>query len=98
MIGNTSFFYDASNSRYQKRTTTNSGDSLTTYIGKQYEETINNGSETIQKNFIYFGNKLIATKTNKSKTDYMHSDIQGNIIAISTDNGTISNRRSYTPF
>jgi len=33
-IGNTTFYYDASNSRYKKWTATNTGDSTTTYIGK----------------------------------------------------------------
>ena len=93
----TFFFYDATNTRYQKRTVSANSDRLTTYIGKTYEETIGDGTST-QKNFIYFGSKLIATKINKNTTNYMHSDTQGNIVAISDDSGTIINRRSYTPF
>jgi len=79
-----------------KRSVIGNSDTSTVYIGKSYER-VTTGSSTIHKNFIYAGSKVIAIKEN-SGIHYMHGDTQGNIIAISKDNGTVINRRSYTPF
>ncbi len=99
------FDYSSSMQRYQKMT--NNQRSYTHYIGKLYESHKDNinSDYTTEKNYIYFGSKLIALKVrdinnkiNPPKIYFFHYDNIGNIIAITDKDHKIIDRRSYTPF
>ncbi len=107
----TTFAYGPSGARY-KKAVGNNQDIYTHYVGKLYEKSnvYVNQEEFKEKNFVYFGNKLVKVKERaykqasnaqmvyEIKDSYMHQDNLGNIIAMTDESGKIINRRSYTPF
>jgi RHS repeat-associated protein len=103
------FTYGAGGQRYQKQT---SDGILTYYIGKLYEEQVEDNTEK-QTCYITLGGKTIGTHVEVKDTDYVttnphyneatynryfHTDALGSITAITDDAGTVVERRSYEPF
>jgi len=103
------FTYGAGGQRYQKQT---SDGKFTYYIGKSYEEQVEENTEK-QICYISLGGKTIGTHIEVKDTDYdtgnphyneatynryFHTDALGSITAITNDSGTVVERRSYTPF
>jgi RHS repeat-associated protein len=102
------FYYGVGGQRYMKRT----ANIDTYYLGKSYEERVE-GSQETQICYITLGGKAIGTHTQVLNTDYVttnpnyaetpfnryfHTDALGSITAITDDNGTVVERRSYEPF
>lgn len=102
------FYYGAGGKRYMKTTQ----DVDTYYLGKSYEERVE-GSQETQICYISIGGKTIGTHTQVRNTDYVttnpnyaetpfnryfHTDALGSITAITDDNGTVVERRSYEAF
>jgi RHS repeat-associated protein len=102
----TTFAYAADGHRYKKGF--NNGFGTTYYVGKLFERSYpTNNANYIDKNFIYFGDKLIKIKERHYngpvekpiyKTSFLHTDNLGNVIALTDKTGKIIQRRSYTPF
>ena len=103
------FVYGIDGKRYFKRTSNNQ---YTFYIGKAYEEQI---EDEIEKQICYISvaGKVVATHEEikdtrydpsnkyyniKSYNHYFHSDALGSITAITDDNAKVVERRSYEPF
>ena len=102
------FYYGAGGQRFMKVTAKKD----TYYIGKAYEEQVEDNEEK-QICYIAIGGKVIGTHTEvvntyyapghkKYKEDlynrYFHTDALGSITAITDDAGTVVERRSYEPF
>ena len=102
------FYYGVGGKRYLK--TTQNVD--TYYLGKSYEERVE-GSQETQICYISIGGKTIGTHTQVFNTDYVptnanyaetpfnryfHTDALGSITAITDDNATVVERRSYEAF
>jgi RHS repeat-associated protein len=103
------FTYGVGGARYQKQT---SDGKYTFYIGKAYEEQVEDNTEK-QICYISLGGKTIGTHTEVKDTNYVttnpnyneatfnryfHTDALGSITAITDDTGTVVERRSYEPF
>ena len=102
------FYYGVGSVRYMKRT----ADRDTYYIDKAYEEQVEDNTEK-QICYITIGGKTIGTHVEIKDTDYVptnphyneatynryfHTDALGSITAITDDNGTVVERRSYDAF
>ncbi len=86
---------------------TKEGTAYTHYVGKLYESSKSDitTENRVEKNYIYFGNRLIAVKQREVTVDYkpaklyfFHQDNIGNVVAITDEDHKIVDRRSYTPF
>ena len=103
------FTYGAGQQRYMKQT---SEGVYTFYLGKSYEEQVENNTEK-QICYITLGGKTIGTHTEIKNTNYppddpnyntseynryFHTDALGSITAVTDDTGTVVERRSYEPF
>ena len=103
------FTYGAGGQRYMKQT---SDGKYTFYLGKAYEEQVEDNTEK-QICYITLGGKTIGTHTEVKDTNYVttnphyneatynryfHTDALGSITAITDDSGTVVERRSYEAF
>jgi len=103
------FTYGADGQRYMKQTSDNK---YTFYLGKAYEEQVQDNTEK-QICYITLGGKTIGTHTEVKDTNYVqtnphyneatynryfHTDALGSITAITDDSGTVVERRSYEAF
>jgi len=102
------FYYGADGARYMKSTQKTD----TYYLGKGYEEQVE-GSTEKQICYISMGGKTIGSHIQVRNTDYaptnshyletpynryFHTDALGSITAVTDDNGTVVERRSYEAF
>ena len=103
------FTYGAGGQRYMKQT---SDGKQTYYLGKAYEEQVEDNTEK-QICYITLGGKTIGTHTEVKDTNYVttnplyneatynryfHTDALGSITAITDDSGRVVERRSYEAF
>jgi len=96
------FYYGADGLRYKKT----NGTVTTLYMDKFYE--LKTSSNMIEEmSFIYFGKRAVGRKTVTKDTsgqmtgqaiNYYHTDALGSVTAITGDDGTVLERRSYEPF
>lgn len=96
----TQFFYAPNQSRYKKILNGNS----TFYIGKHYEFENITGA-TLEKNYIYAGNELVAIHIEEDdgkmvlpQNRYLHKDALGSIDTITNESGVVIQRLAYSAF
>ena len=96
----TEFFYAPNRQRYKKIL----NNQTTYYVGKHYEFE-NTNTTTLEKNYIYAGNELVAIHIQEDdgnivlpENRYMHKDALGSIDTITNESGVVIQRLAYNPF
>ncbi|VEN74550.1 hypothetical protein EPICR_40132 [Candidatus Desulfarcum epimagneticum] len=96
------FFYGPDRARY-KKTVTRDGvaESVTVYIGKDYEKVTENGQD-VHKYFVYAEGQLAAVHKKignaPGETRYMHRDSLGSIDTVTNGLGDVEEKMAYAPF
>ncbi|VEN73341.1 hypothetical protein EPICR_160003 [Candidatus Desulfarcum epimagneticum] len=96
------FFYGPDRARY-KKTVTRDGvaESVTVYIGKDYEKVTENGQD-VHKYFVYAEGQLAAVHKKignaPDETRYMRRDFLGSIDTVTNGLGDVEEKMAYAPF
>ncbi|NYZ69752.1 VCBS repeat-containing protein, partial [Endozoicomonas sp. SM1973] len=93
----TAIDYDTNRSRIRRIDNTSNGNTTTYYMGGIYEKVVANNSKVEHKHYI--GSFAIVTQAEgKDKTNYLHRDHLGSIVAITDEKANVVERFSYDPW